>query len=96
MIHNHTATSIAAAHAAQGNASRQRDAILEALGKAGIHGLTREEMEGATGLPGNSIRPRVSELMAAEAIEPSGEIRRTRSGRQAEVLVVAAVMAGKP
>jgi predicted transcriptional regulator len=90
LIHNGTQTSIAAAEHAQSGAAVARQRILEAIRAASIHGLTREQIEVATGLSGNTCRPRVSELLAAGTIEEAGEIRRTTSGRAAKVLTVRA------
>lgn len=87
LIHNGTATSIAAAASVQSAAATMRETVLQAIRAASFAGLTREEIERQTGLAGNSVRPRVSELLAAGAITPSGEIRRTASNRPAEVLV---------
>lgn len=88
MIHNHTATSIAAAASIQRTAATDRQRVLDAIASAGIHGMTREQVEVHTGLTGNSVRPRVAELLAAGTIEEAGEIRRTSTGRAARVLTV--------
>lgn len=88
MIHNGTATSIAAAESIRGTAATDRQRVLERIRAAGIHGLTREQIEVATGLSGNSVRPRVAELIAAGTIEEAGEIRRTSTGRAARVLTI--------
>lgn len=98
LIHNHTATSIAAAEATQSSAAVARQRILDAIRAAGIHGLTREEIEAATaipgepnsGIPGNTVRPRVRELIQRRLIEEAGEIRPTKSGEYAKVLTVVA------
>lgn len=87
MIHNGTTTSIAAATSVQGSAATMRQTILGAIRAASFAGLTREEIELKTGLPGNTVRARCIELLATNCIAPSGEIRRTASGRPAEVLV---------
>ena len=49
-------------------------------------GLTRQEIEQGLGLSGDSVRPRVAELIARDLVRPSGEIRRTVTGRATEVL----------
>lgn len=90
LIHNGTQTSIAAAESVRSTAATDRQRILEAVRAAGIHGMTREQIEVATGLTGNTVRPRVAELLAAGTIEEAGEIRRTTSGRAAKVLTVRA------
>lgn len=90
MIHNGTTTSIAAAESVRSTAATDRQRVLDAIRAAGIHGLTREQIEVTTGLTGNSVRPRVAELLAARTIEEAGEIRRTSTGRAAKVLTVPA------
>jgi hypothetical protein len=49
-------------------------------------GLTRQEIEQGLSMSGDTVRPRVAELLARNLIRPSGEIRRTVTGRAAEVL----------
>lgn len=88
LVHNHTATSIAAAEHAQSGAAVARQRILDAIRAAGVHGLTREEIEAATGIPGNTVRPRVRELIQRSHIEEAGEQRMTKSGERAKVLTV--------
>ncbi|MFA5261532.1 MAG: hypothetical protein WC450_09915 [Candidatus Omnitrophota bacterium] len=76
-----------------GDAECQRDRILRALLFAS-DGLTREEIETETRLDGNTVRPRVRELMSEAkgwqdrkpCIRVTGRTRPTRCGRQAEVL----------
>jgi hypothetical protein len=92
MIHNGTATSIAAAESKRGSAATDRQRVLDAIRAAGIHGLTREQIEVATALTGNTVRPRVAELIAAGTIEEAGELRRTTTGRAARVLSVVPAM----
>lgn len=89
-----SATSKAAAHQVSGSmkATQQRQ-ILRALFLAGVNGCTRDELQIECMIDSNSVRPRVSELCGAGLIEKSDEIRRTASGRKAEVLVLS--MAGK-
>lgn len=86
LVHNHTATSIAAAEHAQSGAAVARQRILDAIRAAGVHGLTREQVEAATGIPGNTVRPRVRELIQRGHIEEAGERRMTKSGDKAMVL----------
>jgi hypothetical protein len=68
----------------------QRQSILRALFAAGIHGCTRQELEVQCSMSGDSVRPRVAELMSANPplVENSDEIRRTETGRAAHVLVL--------
>ena len=76
-------TSLAASCVADSATGRAR--VLDLL-RAYPLGLTRQEIEQGLGLSGDSVRPRVAELMARNLIRPSGEIRRTVTGRAAEVL----------
>lgn len=78
-----SATSRQAAQLIDANTARMR--VLVAL-RANPEGLTRQELETELGMDGNTVRPRVAELMARRLIRPSGEIRRTASGRASEVL----------
>ena len=50
-------------------------------------GATDEQVCIATGLSGNTVRPRRSEILAAGRIKDSGERRKTMSGRNAIVWV---------
>jgi hypothetical protein len=50
---------------------------------------TREELEGRTGLPANSIRPRVRELIDGGWVVVTQERRKTKAGNESEVLRVA-------
>jgi hypothetical protein len=83
--HNGTPTSIDAADGLV-DASTLRATVLEAI-KQAPNGLTREELEKATGLSGNTVRPRVWELLHDGRIMQAGT-RPTASGRAAAVLVV--------
>jgi hypothetical protein len=69
------------------DANTARAKVLAAL-QSNPAGLTRQELEFELHMDGNTIRPRVAELMARRLIRPSGEIRRTASGRASEVLEV--------
>lgn len=90
--HNKRPTSVHAALSVAQAATALRAKVFECL-RSHPAGLTREELEAALGLPGNTIRPRVWELMGNGGhpvrIRESGIRRRTASGRFAEVLVVA-------
>ena len=66
--------------------------ILNAIRTAGTDGLTDEQIVSATGLPGDTVRPRRGELFAqflVDELKHDGEpvMRRTRRGRQAQVWV---------
>jgi len=89
-----SATSKAAADQVSGTmkATQQRT-ILRALFLAGVNGCTRDELQVGCMMDGNSCRPRCAELIGVGLVEKSDEVRRTASGRKAEVLVLS--MAGK-
>lgn len=55
--------------------------------KAGSRGLTREEIERRAKMSGNSVRPRCVTLLKQALLVPSSEIRYTKSGHKAEVLI---------
>lgn len=63
--------------------------VLNAIDEAGAKGLTREELESITGLAGNTIRPRVRKLLDLGLIRPLIGTALTKSGRRAEILVIA-------
>ena len=48
-------------------------------------GFTAEELEEATGLSGNTVRPRLVALRAKGLVVKTDEVRPTRSGRTAAV-----------
>jgi hypothetical protein len=87
--HNRTPTSREAAKAAVAGAGDQRAVVLAALRKLGT--ATRDELQEATGLPQQSVGPRVWELLGnaghAKLVEEvPGHTRPTRFGRAAVVL----------
>jgi hypothetical protein len=51
-------------------------------------GYTRDELEAFTSLSGNTIRPRVQELIEGGFLTETEETRRTRSGSEATVLKI--------
>lgn len=72
----------------------QRDRVLHRVIDSGEQGLTREELEQVTGLRGNTVRPRVRELIdggwirARAADDGAVALRRkTAMGNWSEVLV---------
>ena len=81
---NGTRTSREAAIRAIPLASHQRQLVLTVLQAHGP--LTREGIEQASGLSGNSVRPRVSELLTAGLVMELEEWSTTRSGRRAALL----------
>ncbi len=60
--------------------------VLDALR---VRPQTGEELEASTGLVGNTLRPRLIELLALGKVRRNGERRPTRSGRHAAVWEVA-------
>jgi transcription initiation factor IIE alpha subunit len=87
--HNSTPTSKAAAHQIQPVAGSQGHKIMSFLRTRGRDGATAEEIETATGISGNSVRPRLIQLRKADSIADSGKVRATRANRMAVVWVVA-------
>lgn len=82
-------TSVAAAsRMADEAAATQNRRILRALWLSGINGCTREELQTNCEMSGDATRPRVKGLMARGLVEVSDEIRKTASGRNAEVIVL--------
>jgi hypothetical protein len=82
-----SATSYAAADSMRDTAANKRMLVLTMIRVAGIHGLTRDEIADMGKMNPSTVRPRVAELMARGLIAVSDEVRRTASGRSAEVLV---------
>lgn len=90
--HNRTPTSVAAATSKVSDAATERARVYAYIASLGAVGATREEIEDALQMPGNTVRPRVWELMGngghVARIREAGFTRATRSGRRAEVLVI--------
>lgn len=84
----HSATSVAAAEAVKPAAGRLRAEVLAAIRRAGRAGLTDAEGQAATGIGGDTWRPRRRELQDAGLIRDSGKRRTTGHGREAVVWVV--------
>jgi DNA-binding IclR family transcriptional regulator len=72
----------------QADSATGRARVLSLL-KANPFGLTRQEIGEQLGMAGDTVRPRVAELLDRKLIQPSGEIRRTVTGRACEVLEAA-------
>lgn len=85
--HNGSDTSRAAAKSAASKALRQRERILQFIRDRGDHGDTREEFELATGISGNTTRPRGRALCKAGLIRETSCTRRTAAGSAARVLI---------
>jgi hypothetical protein len=70
-----------------GRAAQLRVHILQLIAAQVASGLTADEIEVATGLEGNTVRPRLMELRDQGLIEASGCVkRRTRRGMLARAI----------
>ncbi len=89
--HNGKDTSKAAAKVAFRKSWYFREKIHAFLIARGVKGATRFEIEEALrptlGIKGDTIRPRILELIARGMVEETPEMRRTVSGCNAKVLV---------
>lgn len=86
VAHNHTATSIAAADSIRESVSQLQAKVLSELKRRGDYGATRDELSLALSMLGNTLRPRVKELLDKGLIVETNERRQTASGRMAVVL----------
>jgi hypothetical protein len=66
----------------------QQNRIVQALAQAGKTGLTSQEVEQATGIGGNSVRPAIVALRSAGAVTRTDRTRPTDTGSLARVLVL--------
>jgi hypothetical protein len=87
----HSPTSQAAAEAIAPVAGRLRRRVYEHLLSVGVAGCTDEEGIAALGMSASTYRPRRIECVEAGLVRDSGRTRKTKSGRQAVVWVVAVV-----
>jgi hypothetical protein len=89
--HNDTQESKEAAKEAKDGAAQQRASVLSFIRGRGFYGATRDEIGDHLGLDGNSVRPRVWELLGNNGhdtlIRQSELRRKSRMGRNAGVLV---------
>lgn len=83
----HSHTSYAAAERSQDTADTQRARVYDALLRAGRYGMTDQEIQHTTHLPGDTERPRRLELVNLRRVVDSGTTRRTCSGKLATVWV---------
>lgn len=83
----HSATSKAAAQAAESVSPTQRQLVHSLIALAGERGLTDEEIQTASDLNPSTERPRRVELVDAGFVMDSGRTRKTSSGRNAVVWV---------
>jgi len=88
--HNGTPTSIAAAESVRNVVTGRRLAVLDALRTHGP--MTQEQVGEVLGWPIQSVNPRVNELARMGLIRDTGKRRATRSGRNAAVWEVTAVV----
>lgn len=65
-----------------------RDRIVKWVGQRGSRGATCDEVEAVSSLPHQTVSARITEAKALGLLVPSGEKRKTRSGRNAAVLVI--------
>lgn len=84
--HSNDTTSLWAALAIAPHVNRLAGVVLDAIRAAGERGMTDGEIQAATGLDGNTVRPRRVELERAGLIAACGT-RATAAGRQAAVWV---------
>jgi hypothetical protein len=85
----HSETSKEAAIAALPNAATFRSRILEFIRKRGAEGATSDECQAEFHLAHQTGSARVAELLQGGFIIESGRRRKTRRGRDADVLVIA-------
>lgn len=85
-LSNSTPTSDAAARAIEPKRPRLWWTIFRAL-QNNPAGLTAEELEGVTGMAGNTIRPRLVELCETQLVTKTERTRKTRRGHDAVVYV---------
>lgn len=78
-------TSREAAESIKPSLGRLQEAIFMFIRDAGEHGATADEIHRETLLAGNTIRPRLLELIESGKIEKTDVKRKTQSGRNAFV-----------
>jgi len=85
----HSPTSVAAEKAIRPALNFLERKVLEFFQARGQEGATDEEVQDGTGLGGSTQRPRRTSLVERGLVRDSGRTRKTRSGRQAVVWVIA-------
>lgn len=86
----HVAGSTTSRKAAVANYPRsgtQRWRVLGFILRSGDTGITRDQIEAQMQTSGNTVRPRVAELIEGGWAEATDRTRPTRGGQQAEVLI---------
>lgn len=86
---DHQETARHAAEAVRPRSGTQRLLVLGFIEASGEGGCTRECIADGLGLPDNSVRPRVKELLDDHWIGPSGRTGLSRAGSPSELLVAA-------
>lgn len=84
-----SATSHKAAESIRPKAAALRRQVFDYIATRGWAGATRQEIEAALGISGNTVRPRVVELVKAGMVIETNRSRKTSAGRLAAVLVTA-------
>ena len=83
-------TSDAAAQKIEGSPrTKARAAVLQAI-RNSPSGLSAEKVEEITGIDGNTVRPRIVELVRLNLVKDSGKVTLTKSMRSAVLWVSAA------
>ena len=82
----HSQTSREAAETIEPKAATLRRMVLDFIRGQGEHGATRQEIEAGLVMSGNTVRPRVCELMEMGLVVETDITRNTPSGRRAFVL----------
>lgn len=85
--HNGTATSKAAAESIRAYRGRHLTKIFTFIEGRGFGGATRDEIERELHIGGNTVRPRVKELIELGTVKELEAQRKTKSGRNAFILV---------
>ncbi len=83
-------TSRQAVVAVRSKANVLRERVYAFIQRQGEYGATDAEIEAATGMAGNTVRPRRGELEVQGRIRNTGRTRATKSGRAAVVWAAAA------
>lgn len=85
--HSEPTTSREAAKSIAPTAAALRDKVLAYLRSRGAYGATDEETQESLQMPGNTQRPRRSELVEERLVRDSEKTRTSKSGRAAKVWV---------
>lgn len=83
----HSPTSIGAAAAIRPEARNLKARVYECVAKAGVHGMTDQEMQRSLSMDPSTQRPRRIDLVHEGKVLDSGKRRDTSSGRKAVVWV---------